>query len=148
MNKLIIINECSHVAIDRNPAPGYNTLLLRLSSPHRQFHTLPGLLESRAALSYPMHACLCKEAVCTIFMMVFVMTRLEREPMTLEFESRGRPLNVGKLMHKHYLFNCSSIGTCHIIHKYSNCFYFQYDMSYNFIKQGCKDMYNNKNTLE
>ena len=46
----------------RNPGPGYDTLLLRLipgdllsAFPHRQFHTLPGLLDSRAALSnsYP-----------------------------------------------------------------------------------------------
>ena len=45
--------------------------------PHRQFHTLPGILDSWAALpnSYPTHACLCREAVCTIFMMVFGMTR-------------------------------------------------------------------------
>ena len=41
-----------HVALDRNPALGYNTPLLplipsvRLSAcPHRQFHTLPGLLD-------------------------------------------------------------------------------------------------------
>ena len=50
-----------HVALDRNPGPGYNTLLLRLipdllsACPHRQFHTLPGLLDSLAGLpnSYP-----------------------------------------------------------------------------------------------
>ena len=41
-----------HVALDRNPGPGYDTLLLRMipgdlisAFPHRQFHTLPGLLE-------------------------------------------------------------------------------------------------------
>ena len=46
-----------HVALDRNPGPGYDTLLLRMISgdllsafPHRQFHTLPGLLDSWAAL--------------------------------------------------------------------------------------------------
>ena len=46
-----------HVALDRNPRPGYDTLLLRMipgdllsASPHRQFHTLPGLLDSWAAL--------------------------------------------------------------------------------------------------
>ena len=46
-----------HVALDRNPGPGYDTLLLRMipgdllsACPHRQFHTLPGLLDSRAAL--------------------------------------------------------------------------------------------------
>ena len=51
-----------HVALDRNLGPVYDTLLLRLipgdllrACPHRQFHTLPGLLDSRAALSnsYP-----------------------------------------------------------------------------------------------
>ena len=46
-----------HVALDRNPGPGYNTLLWRMipgdllsAFPHRQFHTLPGLLDSWAAL--------------------------------------------------------------------------------------------------
>ena len=51
-----------HVALDRNPGPGYDTLLLRRITGdllsaflHRQFHTLPGLLDSWAALpnSYP-----------------------------------------------------------------------------------------------
>ena len=49
--------------------------------PHRQFHTLPGLLDSQAALSnsYP-NACMpSMEAVCTIFIMVFGMTRLGYE---------------------------------------------------------------------
>ena len=42
-----------HAALDRNPGPGYDTLLLRFipedllsACPHRQFHTLPGLLNS------------------------------------------------------------------------------------------------------
>ena len=46
-----------HEALDRNPGPGYDTLLLRLipgdllsECPHRQFHTPPGLLDSRVAL--------------------------------------------------------------------------------------------------
>ena len=46
-----------HVALDRNPGPGYDTLLFRMipgdllsAFPHRQFHTLPGLLDSWAAL--------------------------------------------------------------------------------------------------
>ena len=46
-----------HVALDRNPGSGYDTLLLRMipgdllsAFPHRQFHTLPGLLDSWAAL--------------------------------------------------------------------------------------------------
>ena len=63
----LIINPLScffgsegHVALDRNPGSGYNTLLLRMipgdllsACPHRQFHTLPGILDSRAALSNP-----------------------------------------------------------------------------------------------
>ena len=47
-----------HVALDRNPGPGYDTLLLRLIQGDllsacllRQFHTLPGLLDCRALLS-------------------------------------------------------------------------------------------------
>ena len=67
---------------------GYNTLLLRMilgdissACHHRQFHTLPDLLDSRAALSNPyLNTCLCGEPVCTIFMMVFGMTRPGREP--------------------------------------------------------------------
>ena len=50
-------SEC-HIALDRNRGPGYNTLLLRLipgdllsAYPQRQFNTLPGLLDSRTALS-------------------------------------------------------------------------------------------------
>ena len=46
-----------HVALDRNLGPGYDTLLLQMipgdllsAFPHRQFHTLPGLLDSWAAL--------------------------------------------------------------------------------------------------
>ena len=69
-------SEC-HDALDRNPGPGYNTLLLRLitgdrlgACSHGQFDTLPGLLDSRAALSnsFP-YACVhFTKAVCTIFM--------------------------------------------------------------------------------
>ena len=77
-----------HVALDRNPGTGYNTLLLRLipgdllsACPQGQFHTLPGLSDSRAALSnsYPTACVPCREAVCTIFL-VFGMTKLERQP--------------------------------------------------------------------
>ena len=73
-----------HVTLDRNPGPGYDTLLLRMipgdllsAFPSRQFHTLPGLLNSWAALpnsnpnalhAYTLHA-------YTIFMMVFGVTR-------------------------------------------------------------------------
>ena len=80
-----------HVAIDRNPGPGYNTLFLRLvpgyfysACPHRQFYTLPGLLVSQAALSnsYLITCVPCREAVCTICMMVFGMTRQGCEPTT------------------------------------------------------------------
>ena len=54
---MVQLRHEGHVALDGNPGPGYNTLLLRLipgdilnACPHRQFYTLPGLLDSRAAL--------------------------------------------------------------------------------------------------
>ena len=90
-----------HVALDRNQGPGYNTLLLTLlipgdllsACPHRQFHTLPSLLDSRAVLSnsYPNTCVQCREAVCTIFMMVFGMTLPGQEPTT--YRVRGGHAN-------------------------------------------------------
>ena len=55
--------------------------------PHRQFHTLPGLLDSWAALpnSNP-HACMPMQGG-TIFMMVFGMTRPRGELTT--YRARG-----------------------------------------------------------
>ena len=48
---LCFFGSKGHVALDRNPGPGYDTLLLRMipgdllsAFPHRKFHTLPGLL--------------------------------------------------------------------------------------------------------
>ena len=58
----MLFDSEGHVALDRNPGPGYDTLLLRMipgdllsACPDRQFHTLAGLLDRRAALSdsYP-----------------------------------------------------------------------------------------------
>ena len=96
--KPLLINplECffdseGHVALDRYLGPGYNTLLLRIipgylfsACPHRQFHTLPGLLDSRVALSnsYTLTHCVPWEAVCPICIMVFGMTRPGGELMT------------------------------------------------------------------
>ena len=73
------------IALDRNPVLGYDTL-------HRQFHTLPGLLDSQAALSnsYRNAYVQCREAVCTIFMMVFGMTQPAHEPATLPHERQTR----------------------------------------------------------
>ena len=63
------MNECffgseGHTALDRNPGLGNNILLLRLipgdilsACPYKQFHTLPGLLDSQAAMSNQTHAC-------------------------------------------------------------------------------------------
>ena len=74
-----------HVALDRNAGPGYNTLFLRLirgdlnsACPHKQFYTLPGLLHSQIALpnTYPKACMPSKEAVGTILMMAFFVTRL------------------------------------------------------------------------
>ena len=83
---------CSHVALDENLGPGYNTLLLLLIPgdlysvcPHGQFNTPSGLLHSRVALPnscYP-NACIpSRETVCIISMMVFGMTQMWHEPMT------------------------------------------------------------------
>ena len=55
-----------YVALDINPGPGFDTLLLQLilgyiysAYPHRQFHTLPGLLNSRLRCKIPTlkHGC-------------------------------------------------------------------------------------------
>ena len=71
-------------------------LLLRLipgdllsAFPHRQFHTLPGLLDSQAALSnsYPNASMPSREAVCTIFMMVFGMTHSGANPRLPTWEA-------------------------------------------------------------
>ena len=47
---LCFFGSKGHVALDRNPGLGYNTILLQLTPgdllgacPHRQLHTLPGL---------------------------------------------------------------------------------------------------------
>ena len=97
---IVFFGSEGHVALDRYLGPGYNTLLLWLvpadllsACPHRQFHTLPGLLDSQTALSnsYP-NACIpSMETVCTIFMMVFGMTRPGCESMTSHM--RGRNAN-------------------------------------------------------
>ena len=64
--------------------PGYDTLLLRLipgellsACPQRQFHTLPGLLESMAALSnsYPNALRAMQGGSLYNFVMVFGMTQ-------------------------------------------------------------------------
>ena len=77
------------VALDWNPGPGYITLLLRLIPrdlysvcPHRLFLTLPGLSDSQAALLNPNACVLRREGICTIFVMVFIMTYPGRDPTT------------------------------------------------------------------
>ena len=73
-----------------------DTLLLRLipgnrlsTCPHRQFHTQPGFLDSRAALSnsYPNACVQWREAVCSIFIMVFGMTRTGANPRPTVWEA-------------------------------------------------------------
>ena len=59
-----------HVALDRNPGMGYNTLLLRLIPWYHliacpQFHTLSDLIGSHNPTLT--HCMPCSEAVCTIF---------------------------------------------------------------------------------
>ena len=86
-----------HVALDRNSRMGQKTLLMRLTPgdlsstcPQRQLDTLAGLLHSKAALPniYP-NACMPnREAVCTVFMIVFGMTQPWLEPTT--YNTKGR----------------------------------------------------------
>ena len=75
-----------HVALDRNPGPGYNTLLLWL---------IPGdrLSACRAALrnSNPNALRAMQEAVCTNIMVVIGTTRSGREPTT--YHARGGHVN-------------------------------------------------------
>ena len=89
-----------HVALDRNPGPGYNTLLLRMipgdllsAFPHRQFHTLPGLLDSRAALpnSNPNALRAMQGGSLYHFYDGLCMTRPGREPTT--YRVRGGHAN-------------------------------------------------------
>ena len=105
------------MALDRNTGPGYNTLLLRLipgdllsACLNRQFHTLPDLFDSRAAPSNPypnaLRAMPC-QAVCTIFMMVFGMTRPGREPTT--YHVKGG--------HANHLANPTRSGMVEVSHK-------------------------------
>ena len=94
-------------ALDRNLRPWCNTLLLWLipgdlfrAYSHRQFHTLSCLLHSQAAVSksYTNACVLSREAVCTILMMVFSMTRPGREHikevdmLTTKLSQHCRPL--------------------------------------------------------
>ena len=78
-----------HVAQDIKVGLGNNTLLLRMipgillsACPHRQLHTLPGLLDSWAALSNSFLCAPSREAVCTIFMLSLRMTQPGCKPIT------------------------------------------------------------------
>ena len=75
---IVFFGMKGYVALDINLGLGYNTLIwwlilwdLLSGCPHKQFNTLPDLLDSGAALShsYP-NACMpCKEKICTNFIM-------------------------------------------------------------------------------
>ena len=82
-----------HVALDRNPGTGYDTLLLRMI-PRDLLSDIP--IDS--STHYPAfwtvglhcqtpHCVPCREAVCTIFMMFFGMTRPGGELTT--YRTRG-----------------------------------------------------------
>ena len=88
-----------HAALDRNPGQGYNTLLLRLipwnlysACPHRQFHTLPSLKHSRAAIpnSHPNACEPSREVICSIYIMIVVVTQPRREPRPTAREADTR----------------------------------------------------------
>ena len=79
-----------HVALDtRNPGPEYNTTILRLilgdlysAYSHRQFYTQPDLYTVGLHYQTITNSVLSRDAVCTIFMMVFGMTRPGRKHTT------------------------------------------------------------------
>ena len=90
-----------HPALERNQGPGYNTLLLRLIAdlysayPHRQ---LLAFTHSLVALpnSFP-NACLpSRNAICTIFMMVFGMARPGANPKPTALEANKLTFNMFK----------------------------------------------------
>ena len=90
---------------------GHDTLLLRLipgdlysTWPNKQFHTLAGLLDSRVAQpnSYPNNCVPSKEEVCTIFIMVFVMTWPGREPTTCRMRGGHAYLKINQFVF-HYV---------------------------------------------
>ena len=80
-NSDFLFRHLRPLAIHKYPGPGYNTLLLQLIPgdlysvcPHRQFHTLPSLLQSQIALpnSNPKPACqVGRQFVPFYFTMVF-----------------------------------------------------------------------------
>ena len=112
--------------------PGY----ILSAFPHRQFHTLPCLLDSWAALpnSYPnaLRAMQGGGAVCTIFMMVFGMTRPRGELTT--YRARGGSHYYGQYRVNGYLTCLNNISVImHLIEyvtfTYSLCF-IQHVMKY------------------
>ena len=85
-----------HVALDRNPGLGYNTILFRLipgylysACPQRQFHTIPGLVHIRAALPnfYP-NACMPSRGNLYQFSDGLWYDRLGWEPTTYHMRDR------------------------------------------------------------
>ena len=108
------------------PGLGYDTLILRLipgdllsAYPHRQFHTLVGLHYQTPSL---MHCVPCREAVCTLFMMVFGMTPARTRTHNLPCESQtclplSQPNTV--MRKKHFLHenptldNIPFVDLCH-----------------------------------
>ena len=66
--------------------------------PYRQFFTLPGLLDSWAEQrnSYPKACVPSREAICTIIIMIFGMTRSGREPATYRMRSAGHAITTRK----------------------------------------------------
>ena len=95
-----ILDIEGHATLDRNPEPGYNTLFYDSSKDNfivhftkLELHTLSGLFLSQARLP-DNHSITCiqsREAVCTIFMVIFGMFRPEHEPTI--YQMRGGHAN-------------------------------------------------------
>ena len=115
-----------YVALDRNPGLEYNTLPLRLipgdllsACPHRQFHTLPGILDSGAALSntYTNAWVLSREAG-------FV-------PFSSGSQCTQQKLNHRKLTNKMNDKYCPRFLSCLRKKGMSLCFHFEFNSSLN-----------------
>ena len=108
----------------QHPSLAISPRIFLSACPHIQFHTLPGLLDSRAAMSnsYP-NACVpCRETACTIFMMVFGMTRPGREPTTYSIRVGHATTKPTRRGHIHTCIH-AYIHTCmhtyiHTVHAY------------------------------
>ena len=83
----------------------HSSSLSACTCPHKQLHTLLSLLDNWVTLSnsYPNTCLQCREAVCTIFMMVFGMTWPGRESANYRMGGEHWNVTLAGDMTSHYL---------------------------------------------